>query len=133
MVPVESDGTVVLVRQYRRAVAHSLLEIPAGLLDQDGESPMEAARRELAEEVGLTASQLDPLVTYRPSAGFSNETVHVFLATGLEPLPGHQADPDLEEVVRMPFAHALEAVRSGAIADGKTIIGLLLADDHRRG
>lgn len=125
VVAVNGDD-VWLVRQFRYAVGQVLLELPAGLREQ-GEDLAGCARRELAEELGLEAERLVPLVTYHPSAGFSNELVAVHLATGLHALPGHQPDPEIIGRVRLPLAQALHLVATGEIRDGKTIIGLLLA------
>jgi ADP-ribose pyrophosphatase YjhB (NUDIX family) len=80
IVPVTDDGEVVLLRQYRQALREHLLEIPAGTLDVDGESPTEAALRELAEETGYTARSLEHLVTFHNSAGWTDERTHVYLA-----------------------------------------------------
>ncbi|HXG42560.1 MAG TPA: NUDIX hydrolase [Dehalococcoidia bacterium] len=126
IVPVDEQGNVVLVRQFRLAVGRDLLEVPAGGLDP-GETPEEAAQRELAEETGLGARQLRPLGGFYVSPGYTSEFIHVFLAQGLEPA-SVAADPDEDIVVeRMPLRRALELVREGAIRDAKSIVGLLWA------
>lgn len=132
VVPLHADGTVVLVRQYRHAVGEHLLEIPAGLLDVDGEAPEDAARRELAEEAGLGAGRLQRLVRFHNSAGWSDESTTVYLAQDLRaegPPDGFAAEhEEIElEIVRLPLAEAVGRVRSGAITDAKTVVGLLLA------
>lgn len=113
-----------LVRQPREPVAEdALLEIPAGLLDVEGESPEQAARRELAEEVGCGARRWQPILSYYSSAGFSDERVHLFYATELHPQRASVDEGERIEVVRWPL-HDLD----GAIArvsDAKTLIGLL--------
>ena len=83
IVPVDDKGNVHLVRQYRKAVGDSLLEVPAGRMDQ-GEDPAEAAHRELGEETGLTAGKLDFLGSYFTTPGFTDEEMHTFLATDLK-------------------------------------------------
>lgn len=132
VVPVFDDGTVVLLRQYRHPVGRYLLEIPAGILDVDGEDEVEAAQRELAEEVGLRAGQITHLTTIQNSAGWSTEQTHVYLGRDLaatEPpadfvLEHEEADM---EVVRLPLDEAVAAVEDGRITDAKTVVGLLLA------
>jgi ADP-ribose diphosphatase len=126
VVPLHGDGTVTLVHQYRHAAGGWLYEIPAGLLEA-GEAPAACAARELAEETGLTAGRLTPLITYHTTPGFSDEVVHVFIGSDLTP---GLASPDHDEVlesVRMPLADALARIGDGGITDGKTIIGLLAA------
>ena len=129
VVPVHDDGRVVLVRQFRSAVDDMVLEIPAGKRDVDGEPPAATAARELAEEVGLAASQWDPLVTFHNSIGFSDEFSHVFLARGLSEVPVDRqgVEEAYLEVVEMPLVEALDAVVTGRITDGKTVVGLLAA------
>ncbi len=127
VVPLLDSGEVVLVRQFRAPLQRDMLEIPAGKLDVAGEDLEEAARRELAEEVGLAAASLEPLVTFHNSVGFSDEESHVFLATGLSEVPRDRQGPEEEEMVevRLRLSEALEAVSRGEITDGKTVIGLL--------
>lgn len=132
VVPLDDDGRVVLVRQYRHPLGRHLLEIPAGLLDVEGEGVEDAARRELAEETGLAADRLERLTRFENSAGWSDEATTVFLATGLrEQRPGDGFVAEHEEaameIVRLPLADAVARVRSGEISDAKTIVGLLLA------
>jgi len=128
VVPLHEDGTVTLIRQYRPAVDRRLLEIPAGLLDHDGESLEEAARRELQEEVGLCAQRIDPLLGYLPAPGMTDEHVTLFVATGLSSVAADRQGPEEEdlEVVRLPLGEVVSLVRAGSIVDGKTALGLLL-------
>lgn len=129
VVPLRDDGTVVLVRQFRSAVDAMVVEIPAGKRDVDGEPPEVTAARELAEEVGLAASQWDLLATFHNSIGFSDEFSHVYLARGLRPVPSDRqgVEEAYLEVVEMPLADALAEVAAGRITDGKTVVGLLAA------
>jgi 8-oxo-dGTP pyrophosphatase MutT (NUDIX family) len=132
VVPVVGDE-VVLVRQFRAAVGRDLLEIPAGLLDVEGEDREAAAARELEEEAGLrTTSELELLTTYFPTAGMADHQVWIYLARNTEPCELRPSS--LEEQHMTVERFALDAVpellASGAIADGKTIIGLLLALDR---
>lgn len=132
VVPVMDDDTVVLLRQYRHPVGRYLLEIPAGILDVDGEAEADAAHRELVEETGLRAGRLDHLTTFHNSAGWTDERTTVYLGRDLAEAPQpDDFEPAAEEadmeVVRLPLAAAVEAVRAGEITDAKTVVGLLLA------
>ncbi|MFP5257346.1 MAG: NUDIX domain-containing protein [Acidimicrobiia bacterium] len=126
VVPVHDDGTVTLVRQYRAALDAHLWELPAGIRDVEGEGDAATAARELREEVGLVADQVVHLVTFHNSPGFCDESVSVFLATGLTEV--ERAPQGVEEqamaVQRLPLAEALAMVGDGRITDAKTIIGL---------
>ncbi len=127
IVPLTNDDHVVLVRQYRKAAEDTLLEIPAGALEP-GESPLQCAQRELAEETGLRASSMTPLVAFIPSPGILTEIITIFLARGLSPVAG---TPDSDEeglrVVRLPRMQIPALIDSGEIRDAKSLIGLLLA------
>ena len=136
MVPLTADDEVILVRQYRHAVGGHELEIPAGLLDVEGEREEDAAQRELVEEIGMTAGTLRRLLCFTNSAGWSDEATVVFLASDLrdtEVDPGFEADAEEADmtIVRMRLADAVTAVRRGEIRDAKTVIGLLLVAGDR--
>jgi nudix-type nucleoside diphosphatase (YffH/AdpP family) len=123
-VAVDDRGRVLLVRQARPAVGARILELPAGLIDP-GEAPAECARRELQEETGYRASQIEPLVAFYTSPGFTDELIHIFVATGLvESVIAHDEEEDIE-VVRLPLEAAIERVMHGEISDAKTVSGLL--------
>lgn len=127
------DEHVWLVRQPREAIGDpDSLELPAGRLDVEGEPPLETAKRELAEEIGLQASDWTFLKAYRSSVGFTDEQVHVFLAEGLREAEGeHDSGEDERiEIVRWPLADLAGALET--IADSKTVIGLLLLERRRR-
>ena len=126
IVPLDEEGNVLLVRQYRLPVGRSLLELPAGGIDA-GESVEEAVQRELQEETGQRAGQLERLGSFFVSPGYSDELMHLFLATGLEPSPLVADSDESIEVVRMPLTDALALVERGEICDAKTIIGLWAA------
>jgi len=116
------DAHVWLVRQPREALGEYTLEIPAGKLDVEGESPLQTARRELAEEIGREADDWQEVRAYYPSSGYSDELVHIFAATGLhevevEPDPGERI-----EIVRWPLADLDAALAE--TNDAKTVIGL---------
>ena len=121
---VAYDGERVwLVRQPRETVESELLEVPAGRLDVDGESPLEAAQRELAEEVGLGAERWEPLFSFYTSAGFTDERVHLFSATGLHEASAESDENERIEIVPWPLSRLQEAI--GECRDAKTLIGLL--------
>lgn len=127
VVPLHDDGTVVLVRQYRAPLDAMLLEIPAGKRDVAEEPLEETARRELAEEVGLSAQDLEHLVTFHNSVGFCDEESHVFLATGLTATDQDRQGIEEQhmEEVRVRLADVPRLIAAGEITDGKTVIGLL--------
>ena len=116
---------VWLVRQPRETVDEpDLLELPAGILDVEGESPLQTIQRELAEEIGKAAEQWEPLVAYYSSAGFSDEQVHVFLATGLHDVDPPEDSPDERiDIVPWPLSDLDGAI--AAVRDAKTLIGLM--------
>jgi 8-oxo-dGTP pyrophosphatase MutT (NUDIX family) len=117
------DTHVYLVRQPREAIGDpDFLEIPAGRLDQEGESPLEAARRELAEEIGKAATRWERITSYASSAGMSDEVVHVFHATGLSDRSAESDEHERIEIVRWPLDDIDGAL--AATCDSKTIIGL---------
>jgi 8-oxo-dGTP pyrophosphatase MutT (NUDIX family) len=119
------DEHVHLVRQPREAVGEDgLLEIPAGTLDEEGESELECARRELAEEVGLAAEHWSELHAIYPSPGFLSEKLTIFEATGLSPASGETDETEQIEIVRLPLSDLDAALEE--IEDAKTLIGLLL-------
>lgn len=138
VVPLTEAGEVVLLRQYRHPVGRYELEIPAGLLDVEGEPEDAAAQRELAEEIGMRAGRLRRLTRFWNSAGWSDEATTVFVGTQLQPAtPDDGFVADAEEadmqVLRLPLAAALDRVHDGRITDAKTIVGLLLVGGDRSG
>lgn len=126
IVPVFGDRTVGMVRQYRYAAGKFLLEIPAGTLNKD--EPMEkGARRELEEEIGVTAARLEKLSEFYVSPGFLTEKMYVFLAAGLTVTQQALEDDEILSVERYSFPQLFEMIASGEIEDAKTICGLMLA------
>jgi 8-oxo-dGTP pyrophosphatase MutT (NUDIX family) len=122
------DEHVWLVRQPRETVEAELLEIPAGRLDVDGESALAAAQRELAEEVGLGADRWEPIVTFYTSAGFTDERVHLFRATGLHEASAESEENERIEIVPWPLAALDDAIAE--CRDAKTMIALLWLARH---
>lgn len=129
VVAIDDDGNVVLVYQYRHPLGRRLWELPAGLLDLGGEPPEVTAARELQEEAGLAASQWRVLVDLDSTPGFSDESVRVYLATGLTEID--QPEPEHEEadmsVTRVPLAEAVARVFSGDIVNAIAVAGILAA------
>jgi ADP-ribose pyrophosphatase len=126
IVPIDNEGNVVLVRQYRLATGVVLLEVPAGGVDP-GETPEDAAQRELAEEIGMRAGCLERLVAFYVSPGFLTEYVYAFLATDLIDSPAEADEDEDIAVVRMPLSEAVAMAERGELRDAKSIVGLLLA------
>ena len=131
VVPIDQEGYVYLVSQYRAAVKRVTLELPAGGL-KPGESPEECAARELVEETGYKAGSFKHLTSILSSPGYSDEVLHIFLATDLE-----YGVPDLDEgefvnTLMFPFDEVVDLVVSGDIRDAKTVVGILLAERELR-
>jgi ADP-ribose pyrophosphatase len=132
MVAVDPDGNVLLVRQWRHAIGHALLEIPAGSLDRHPDGTIEAhdvaAKRELEEETGYRAATWRYLGRFYSAPGFTSELLHVYLATDL--IPAHEGrlgpDPDERlELERMPLPEAIAMAARGEFHDAKSLVGLL--------
>lgn len=132
---VDDEDRVVVVRQYRHAVQHVLLQLPAGVLDEPGEDPLVAAQRELAEETGLAARRWDPLITTFASPGKSSETHTFYLARDLRDVD-HDFEAEHEEaemtVERVPYDDLLDAVVEHRAQDAPLITALLAYDLLRR-
>lgn len=129
VVALDDDGRVVLVHQYRHAFGRRLWELPAGLLDFAGEDPYVTAARELVEEVGLAARDWWTLVDIDSAPGFCDESVRIFLATGLSEVDrpeAHDEEADLAER-RVDLAEAVARVFSGDIVNSIAVAGILAA------
>ena len=122
---VAHDGeTLYLVRQPREAVDDpGLLELPAGKLDEDGESPLDTAQRELAEEIGKGARSWQHLTSFHTSPGFTNEECHLFMATDLYDERAETDENERIEVVEVPLSRLDRTIRD--CRDSKTLVGLL--------
>ena len=127
IVALDADNNIVLVSQYRHPLKGNLLEIPAGLL-ADGENPADCAVRELKEETGYIAKNVEKLAAFYTSAGFTNERFYLFFSDNLEAgEPELEPDEDDIELVMIPLERALEMVSSGEIEDAKTLTAILMA------
>jgi 8-oxo-dGTP pyrophosphatase MutT (NUDIX family) len=125
VLPITPQGEALLVRQFRPPVRHVVTEIPAGLLDVEGEDAQTCAARELYEETGFRPASLEFLAGYHPSAGHSAEYVHLFVAL-TRPEPEGEPEEGIE-LVRRPLADLVAEAREGRIEDAKTALALLLA------
>lgn len=126
IIPVFEDGTVALVRQYRHAAGKYLLEICAGTLNA-GENPREGAIRELEEEIGVRAANVEKLTEFYVSPGFLTEKMFVYLATELTETQQNLEVDELLTIERYSFPALFEMIRNGEIEDAKSIAGLILA------
>jgi ADP-ribose pyrophosphatase len=123
IVAVDTDGMVALVRQPREAARKELLELPAGTLEE-GEQPLDSARRELEEETGLTGGTWRELTAFFTTPGFCRERMHLFVAEGVESGPASPEEDEQLELIRWRVQDV--AARLGEIEDAKTLAGLLL-------
>ena len=133
VLPVDAQGMVTLVRQYRAPVGRVLLEIPAGKLDAPDEDRLEAAKRELAEETGLCANSWVHLGDIATTPGFSSEIISLYLARDLTQGDTHPDEDEFLRCVRLPYAEAYENAMRGAYADVKTICALLMSRQYLEG
>ncbi len=122
IVPV-LDDRVILIRQFRVAIARELIELPAGLLEPD-EAPIHCAARELQEEIGYRAQELIPLASYFSSVGFADERMHIYLALGLKKTKSRQDVEERIQEVMLPEKVIRDKLAAREFEDAKTIIGL---------
>jgi ADP-ribose pyrophosphatase len=130
--PAGDDPTVLLIRQYRYAAERYLYEVPAGRLDA-GEAPDACARRELREETGCEAERVEHLFTMYTTPGFTDEKIHVFMATGITRGENAREADEFIEIETMPLSQALSLFEKGEIQDGKTALALMYAAGFRAG
>jgi ADP-ribose pyrophosphatase len=130
VVPLLDDGRTLLVRQFRYPPRKTFLEVPAGKLDHEGESPKEVAARELEEEAGWRAGRIERVGAMHPCIGYSDEIIHVFAAYDLTKTEQDLEAGEFMEVVAMPFAEAVRRAREGELMDAKTIVALMLVAAH---
>lgn len=131
LLPLIDDDHLCLIRNYRISIRQTLIELPAGTLEP-GEPPIETAARELEEETGYLAQQLQLLHTYYPSPGVLDELMYLYVATGLTPGPARrEAGEEIDNLI-VSWDEALAMVDRGEIVDSKTLVGLLLYQRWRR-
>jgi ADP-ribose pyrophosphatase len=132
ILPVDADGNLLFVCQYRHAAGLDLLELPAGTLDE-GESPEACARREVREETGMAAGNLEELGGFYLAPGYSTEYMHVYLATDLHPDPLEADADEFLTVERLPLAKALASAARGEIPDAKSLAAFFMAQSRLEG
>ena len=131
IMPITEKDEIIFIRQYRCPFSEILLEIPAGKIDE-GESPDVCAIRELREETGAIAKNIEKLGVIYTSPGCLKEKLHLYVATGLE-FVDMELDPDeFLEVLKISFNKALEMVKNGEIVDGKTVSAILMYNEKRK-
>jgi ADP-ribose pyrophosphatase len=130
IVAVNPNQELLLIRQFRNATGQDLLEIPAGSMDKGEESPIACAGRELAEETGYRAGSLIQLFAGYLLPGYCNEFMYFFLAEDLVYEPLTPDEDEFIEVIPVNFAQADELLKSGAIIDAKTALGMMLAGNY---
>jgi ADP-ribose pyrophosphatase len=130
--PAGEDPQLLLLRQYRYAAGGYLWEIPAGRLDA-GEAPLTCAHRELREETGCTAAEMIPLTAFLTTPGFTDEKIHIFMASGLTAGESSREVDEFIEVVAKPLSEVLLMIEQGEITDAKTLVGVLFAAGFRLG
>ena len=126
IIPIDENGNVLLVRQYRHAAGGDLLELPAGTLDED-EKPEACAAREIREETNMAAGMLKKLGDFYLAPGYSTEFMHVFLATDLSYNPLEEDEDEFLSVEALPVAEAIQKAERGEIPDAKSLAALFLA------
>jgi ADP-ribose pyrophosphatase len=126
IIPVDENGNLLLVRQYRHATGGDLLELPAGTLDED-EDPVVCAAREIREETGKAAAQLTRLGDFYLAPGYSTEFMIVYLATGLSDDPLDADEDEFLSVETVPVAEAIRMAERGEIPDAKSLAALFMA------
>ena len=129
LIPIDDDGNLLFVRQYRHAAGEDLLELPAGTRDDD-ESFEECAAREIREETGMEAGKLQKVGEFYLAPGYSSEFMVVFLATGLKDNPLDADDDEFLQVEKIPLQQAMEMAERGDVPDAKSLAALLLAKPY---
>ena len=126
IIPVDADGNILFVRQYRHAAGKDLLELPAGT--RDGDEPYEdCAAREIREETGMEAGKLEKVGEFYLAPGYSTEFMGVFIATDLKPNPLEADFDEFLSVEKIPVQEALQRAERGEVPDAKSLAALLLA------
>lgn len=130
VIPLTDDGKLVAVRQFRKPLERTIVEIPAGKLEP-GEEPLTCAIRELEEETGYVARHFEHLSSFYTSPGFADELLHVYVATGLTKGESRPDEDEFVDLVEITFEEAHELHRSGEIRDAKTVVALFAWENQR--
>ncbi|WP_139489266.1 NUDIX domain-containing protein [Brevibacillus dissolubilis] len=123
VIPITDDGQMVCVRQFRKPLERSILEVPAGKLEK-GEDPLECAKRELEEETGYQASQYTHISSFYTSPGFADEILHLYMATGLTAGESRPDEDEFVEILHLTLEEAKKLHETGEIRDAKTVLAL---------
>jgi ADP-ribose pyrophosphatase len=126
ILPLDGEGRLWFIRQYRHAAGQTLLELPAGTL-KAGEDPLLAANRELQEEIGMRAERLEELATFYLAPGYSTELMHLYLATGLSESALAQDEDEVITVEKVPVSAVWGLVEAGELLDAKSLVGVMAA------
>lgn len=129
IVPLDQEGNLWFVDQYRHAAGETLIELPAGTLE-DQEDPLSSAQRELREEIGMAASRLTHLGEFYIAPGYSTEYLYIYLAEDLTPDPLPHDEDEMISVVKVPIGEVFQWVKEKKIRDAKTLAALLLAQPY---
>jgi len=129
IIPVNREGEVFLVKQYRYPLKNTLIEIPAGKLDED-ESPTDCAKRELKEEIGALGGKLIHISTFYTSPGFCDEILYLYLALDFEVKENNLDHDEFLQIIKIKLGDCLKLIKENKIKDAKTIIGILLAESY---
>ena len=124
VLPIDKDGSIILVRQYRVGADEKMIEIPAGKADA-GESHIDCIRRELKEEIGCVSCKLELLCEFMPAPAYSSEKTDIFLATDIELAESDPDDDEYIDIIRLSVDDVKKMIRSKEITDGKTIAGFM--------
>lgn len=124
VVPIDDEGRIILVRQYRLGVDKELLELPAGK-SESNEDHLTTIRREMEEEIGYIADKIDLLVTFAPAPAYSEEVTSIFVATGLKKTNVNRDSDEYLHVEKYSVEELLSMIKNGEIIDGKTIAGIM--------
>jgi len=129
IIPVDDDGNILFVRQYRHAAGMDMLELPAGTLEE-GEDPAVCAAREIREETGFAADKIKKIGNFYLAPGYSTEFMHVYLAQELRHDPLEADADEFLSVEKIPFAEAIQMAERGEMPDAKSLAALLLAKSY---
>ncbi|KNY25037.1 NUDIX domain-containing protein [Pseudobacteroides cellulosolvens] len=127
VIPISDNGEIYMVRQYRKPIERTTIELPAGKLDA-GEDPKVCAVRELSEETGLVAENVKHLISIHSTPGFSNEVLHLYVAIGLKEGEAHSDEDEFVDCEKYEIKKLIDMILNHEITDAKTIIGILMAD-----
>jgi ADP-ribose pyrophosphatase len=126
VIAVDDAGNILLVRQFRKPVEQLMLEIPAGIMEEN-EEPLNSAQRELAEETGVTAGEWEEIAAFYTAPGFTDEKIYLFMASKLVVGKTNLDEDEFIEIIKTPLQEAYDMIFTGQIVDAKSIIGIQYA------